>query len=355
MRAESRRPGPARGVALPVSEHAPRVSVLLPVRDGAAHLDEALASIAAQTFEDFELVIVDDGSTDGTPRIVEEWARRDPRLRVFTEPARGIVPALERGRDAARGDFLARMDADDVAEPTRLEAQLNLLESRSDLSGCGCLVRYFPEDAVREGARRYERWINGLVEPTDIEREIFVECPLPHPTFFMRAEALEAVGGYRETGGPEDYELILRMWSKGHRFAKVPEVLLRWREGDDRLSRIDPRYAPEAFLATKVRYLTRTLLRGGRGVVVWGAGPVGKTASKALRSAGVPLAAFVDLDPRKIGQEIHGAPVLDTEGGLAVEGPLHLGAVGQPGARARITGLLRDAGKQPMRDFVAIA
>lgn len=333
----------------------PLVSVLLPVRDGADHLDEALESICRQTLRELEIIVVDDGSSDATPDLLRRWAERDPRIVPVRQEPSGIVAALERARDMARGPFLARMDADDVARPRRLEAQLTLLRGHPDLSGCGCLVRYFPRDVVRDGARRYERWINGLTEPDDIERSIFVECPLPHPTFFFRADALASAGGYRSTEGPEDYELILRMWSQGHRFGKVDEVLLDWREGEDRLSRTDPRYAPEAFLATKVSYLRSTLLARGRGVVIWGAGPVGKTLSRALREAGVPLRAFVELDPRKIGQEIHGAPVMDTEGGLGLAGPLHLAAVGQEGARRRITELLRGAGRRAMEDFVAVA
>lgn len=348
----------------------------MPVRDGATHLDEALDSMARQTLREIEVLVVDDGSADATPKIARGWSGRDGRIRILRQPPSGIVAALERGRAEARGSFIARMDADDVSEPTRLEAQLDLMRRRPELSVCGCRVRYFPDELVRDGARRYQEWINGLVEPDEIEEGIFVECPLPHPTFFLRAEALSSVGGYREGDGPEDYELVLRMWSEGHRFGKVPELLLHWREGEDRLSRTDPRYSPDAFLATKVTYLLRTLLSEPRSVVIWGAGPVGKTLSRALQREGVELQAFVDLDPRKIGQEIHGAPVVDTAAGLALdegavgeaaEGarsgppvgdaarPLHLAAVGQEGARRRIAALLRNAGKRPMRDFVAMA
>lgn len=333
----------------------PNISVLLPVRDGAAHLGDAIASLDAQSISDFELIAVDDGSTDATPELLAAWADRDSRVRVLRQSAGGIVAALERARAEARGRYLARMDADDVAEPRRLEAQRHLMEQHPELSGCGCLVRYFPDEAVRDGARRYEAWINSVVTPTEIERGIFVECPLAHPTFFMRADSVASAGGYRPSDGPEDYDLLLRMWADGHRFGKVPEVLHRWRERDDRLSRTDPRYAPEAFLAMKVRHLRATLLAGRRGAVVWGAGPVGKAVSRAVRASGVDVEAFVELDPRKIGQEIHDAPVVDTRAGAAIRGPLHLAAVGQKGARARITGLLSAAGMAPMEDFVAIA
>jgi hypothetical protein len=247
------------------------------------------------------------------------------------------------------------MDADDVCAPTRLARQLALMRFDQKLVGCGSHVEYFPRDAVKDGALRYQDWMNEATLPEEIERELFVECPLAHPTFFLNAEAVDAVGGYRDAGWAEDYDMILRLWEAGGRFAKVPAVLVRWREGPHRLSRTDPRYAPEAFLACKVHYLRKTLLDGRDGIVVWGAGPVGKAAAKAFVEAGTELIAFVEVDPRKIGQEIHGVPVLGLEEGAGVGGALHLAAVGQPGARERIREALRAAGRTELRDFAAIA
>lgn len=333
----------------------PRVSVLLPVRDGAEHLPDAIASLEAQSLEDFEVLAVDDGSTDATPELLVEWALRDPRVHVVHQEPAGIVGALETARARARSPYLARMDADDVCARERLAAQLSLMESDGSIAACGCGVEYFPEESVRDGARRYQAWLNRAVTPEEIEREIFVECPLAHPTFFLRTSAVTAVGGYRDVGWPEDYDLVLRLWANGGRLAQVAATLLRWREGPGRLSRTHPRYAPEAFLDCKVEHLRRTLLKDKDGVVVWGAGPVGKAAARALREAGTCLRAFVEVDLRKIGQEIHGALVVDAVRGLQIRDVLHLGAVGQPGARDRIRAELRQAGLEELRDFVAIA
>ena len=325
------------------------------MRNGGEHLCEAMASLVSQTFEDFEVIAVDDGSTDGSCAQLEKWTERDGRVRVVRQPPGGIVAALERARAEAAGRYLARMDADDIAEPERLRAQVDLLEGDPTLAGSGCGVRYFPEKTVRGGARRYETWLNGLVTPDAIAAGVFVECPLAHPTFMLRSEAVAGVGGYRDRGWPEDYDLILRLWREGARLGKVPEVLHRWREGEGRLSRTHASYTPEAFLACKLHHLTRSLLPDGREAVVWGAGPVGKTLARALQSHGRTVRAFVELDPRKIGQEIHGAPVLDTAAALDLRGPLHLAAVGQEGARSRITALLEGAGMTVLDDFAAIA
>jgi len=333
----------------------PLISVLLPVRDGAEHLPDAIESIEAQTLEDFEVLAVDDGSEDATGALLAGWVARDPRVTVVRQEAGGIVRALEAARELAKGTWLARMDADDVCTSTRFARQLALMKLDATLVGCGSCIEYFPREVLKDGARRYEAWMNEATLPEEIERELFVECPLAHPTFFLKADAVEAVGGYRDAGWAEDYDLILRLWEAGGRFAKVPSTLVRWREGPDRLSRTDSRYAPEAFLACKVHYLRRTLLKGRDGIVVWGAGPVGKAAARAFVEAGETLRAFVEVDPRKIGQEIHGAPVLALDEGAGIEGVLHLGAVGQPGARARIRDALVAAGRTELRDFVAIA
>jgi GT2 family glycosyltransferase len=333
----------------------PVISVLLPVRDDVAYLDEAMESLLAQTFRDFEVVAVDDGSTDGSAERLETWASRDPRVRLTRQAPEGIVAALEQARAVARGRYLARMDADDVAHPERFARQLALMEGDAALAGCGCGVRYFPDDVVRGGARRYEAWLNRTVTPEAIEAALFVECPLAHPTFFLRAEAVDAVGGYRPAGWPEDYDLVLRLWRAGHRLGKVAEVLHGWRERPDRLSRTSAAYAPDAFLGCKVHHLRRSLLAGDRGCVIWGSGPIGKRLSRALRRAGTQVEAFVDLDPRKLGQTIHGAPVLDPREALGHRGPFHLAAVGQKGARERIRGVLREGGFQEVRDFVAVA
>ena len=109
------------------------ISVLLPVRDAAPYLPECIASLRAQTFEDFEVLAVDDGSVDASRQLLESWANEDSRVSLVRQAPRGIVHALEVGRTRARGRYLARMDADDVAEPGRFADQLALLEGRPDL------------------------------------------------------------------------------------------------------------------------------------------------------------------------------------------------------------------------------
>lgn len=331
----------------------PRISVLLPCRDAAATLAEAVTSLESQTVPDFEVLAVNDGSRDATGALLDAWAARDARVRVVHTAPRGIVPALEAARAAAGGELIARMDADDVSHPERFARQVALLDGRHDLAACGTGIRYFPRRTLRGGARRYEAWINTLVTPADIARELFVECPIPHPTLMIRASALAAVGGYRDPGWPEDYDLVLRLWSAGQPMGKVDAGLLHWRERPDRLSRRDPRYHEDAFRRCKVHYLGHRI--AGRNVVVWGAGPVGKAFARALQDAGHRVVAFVELDPRKIGQEIHGAPVIAPGALSAHRRAFCVAAVGVAGARDDIRRTLTLAGWREPEEWCAVA
>jgi glycosyltransferase involved in cell wall biosynthesis len=334
----------------------PRVSVLLPVRDGGSRLDACLDSLAAQTLAEHELIAVDDGSRDGSGERLLERARRDPRLRLLRTPPRGLVPALQLALGEARAELVARMDADDVAHPERLARQVGRLEADAGLDVLGCRVEAIADAGRRpgEGMRAYVAWTNGLLDHEALARERFVESPLVHPSVALRKGALLRLGGWRELDGPEDYDLWLRAFDAGLRFAKLPEVLLYWRDSPERLTRSDPRYAPARFLQAKLAALLRGPL-AGRAAVVWGAGPIGKAWARALVAAGSPPRAFVEVDPRKVGNRIHGVPVVSVTQAPALAGALHLGAVGQKGARERLRAEAGRLGLREGEDFFAVA
>jgi glycosyltransferase involved in cell wall biosynthesis len=312
-----------------------------------------MQSISEQTFEDFEVLAVDDGSTDSTGTILREWTRRDGRVRCIETQPLGIVHALNLAAERAHGELLARMDADDVAEQRRLALQVMMLDTIPDMAGCGTMVRYFPRANVRDGALRYEEWINSIVSSEDIERDLFVECPIPHPTLVIRRETLEQIGGYRDNGWPEDYDLILRLWRAGLRLGKVPETLLHWREAADRLSRVDSRYDELAFRRCKVHYLGHRI--AGRMVVICGAGPVGKAFCLELQAHGHTVAAFLDLDARKIGQTIHGARVFHPDEVGSFRDCYLLAAVGSAKGRGEIRSMWKEAGFREPQHCCAVA
>ena len=337
----------------------PCVSVLMPLYNAEKTLDEALESVLSQSLREIELIAVDDGSQDGSADILRDWTQRDARVRaVFAEHA-GIVEAPNRGLDLCRGEFVARMDADDRMHRHRLQKQVECFRANPSLSVVSCLVETFAEDGVGEGMRIYQDWLNGLVSHADITREIFIESPIANPTAMMRRSELVALGGYREYGWPEDYDLWLRYHRAGKLFAKVPEVLFYWREHAERVTHTQSRYSVESFLRAKAHYLICGPLRARDGLLVWGAGKTGRRLAKHLQRGGALPDAFIDVTPKKIGGTLRGAPVIGpdevVEWWRRFSHPVLLTAVASRGARALIRAQLGEWGMQEGVDYWCVA
>ncbi|HLA39230.1 MAG TPA: glycosyltransferase [Candidatus Glassbacteria bacterium] len=344
----------------------PEVSYLMPAYNAATTIARALNSLLGQrNSPELEVVVVDDGSTDGTREVVDRIAGRDPRVRLLATAHRGQVAAAMTAQDECRGSILARLDADDVAHPDRTRRQADLLDSDPRLGAVGSRVRYFPRRRIRAGLLRYESWLNGLIErdpertSANLLRELLVECPLANPALAFRREAFEAVGGYREFEGlPEDYDLVFRLVSAGWKIGGVPEVLHLWRDHPGRASRCDPRYSEENFRRLKLHYLLALRLDGGRRpVTICGAGPVGKAWLRSLQKAGVEVRCLVEVNPRKIGKTIHGVPVVSAGRLGEIEGGpgLILGAVGKKGGRDSLRGHLEPLGLVEGNDYIFVA
>lgn len=327
------------------------VSVILPAYNAAATIIAAVQSILAQTYPDFELIVVDDGSEDATAGAVARLS--DPRIRCRRQPHRGIAAALQAGLALARGDLIARMDADDLSLPGRLKAQISRLQENPDLAAVGCRVEAFPAQAITSGMRAYLTWQNALLAPEDIARNIFVEMPVLHPTLMFRRKALEAAGGYRQGNFPEDYDLLLRLHFNGWKLEKLPAVLYRWRLHAGQATRRLAAYSPDAFRALKAEYLARFVLPQKRRFLIWGAGRDGRRFSRFLRPHGFTPSAFIDIDPKKIGRTISGIPVLAHES-VEKEDGFILVCVGTKGARPAIRQHLLRIGRREMDDFLFI-
>ncbi|MEW5738398.1 MAG: glycosyltransferase [Myxococcota bacterium] len=332
----------------------PRVSVLLPARDAEATVRAAVESVLAQSFTDFELVAVDDGSVDGTGAELERLRAGDPRIRIVKTDGVGLVGALTRGLRECRAELIARMDADDESLPGRLAASVAALDGDRSLSGVGTGVEIFRDDRPPSpNLQAYGRWLSSLTSPELVFRDRLIESPLCHPSVTLRRSALEAVGGWRDGDFPEDWDLWLRLLEGGHRLTVLPEVLHRWRDHDRRLTRKDSRYALERHLDLKAEVLARRF--HAVPLTLWGATEVGRGLARRLLRRGVRVERFVELAPRKLGQTIHGAKVVPPEA-LAGPGEGHvLSCVAAKGAREDIRGWLGAHGYVELRDFTCVA
>jgi len=305
-------------------------------------------SIRRQTFRDWRLILVNDGSTDATREIAARLEQRDDRIRVIRQPALGLVAALRTAAARSDAPFAARMDADDVAHPERFEAQLAL--------GGDIRATRVRSIGAGQGMSLYIKWNNSLCAPADMENGLFVESPLVHPTAFFAREAYERAGGYRDPGWAEDYDLWLRAWAKGLTFAKVPRVLLTWSDPPGRLTRTHPAYSEKALRRAKLEYLPRHPILAKGPLTMWGAGPIGRGWIRDLRAKGFEVEQAIDIDPRKIGRRLGNTiPIRSPDDALRSRGGPILGAVGSRGARALIRRRLIRAGLNEGSDYLFLA
>jgi glycosyltransferase involved in cell wall biosynthesis len=331
----------------------PHVSIVLPVRNAAATLAQAIWSIQRQTYTTYEVLAIDDGSTDQSLHMLQQWAAADARVRVLNSGGAGLVAALNAGLEAATTPLIARMDADDLMHPARLALQVAALAAQPDLALIATQAVLFPARVVQGGYREYLRWQNQVLTPADVAAAIYREAPFVHPTVLFRRECVRALGGYRIGAFPEDYDLWLRMHQAGLPMAKLPRVLYAWREHPTRTSRRDPRYAREAFDSLRAHYLASDPRLRGRALVYWGAGRPTRLRARRLISQGFPVQAWIDIDPRKIGQVVWGARVELPEW-LAQQRPrpFVLIYVTNHGAQALIEPLLAEWGYRAGADYL---
>jgi glycosyltransferase involved in cell wall biosynthesis len=332
----------------------PEISILLPVFDAAATLPACLRSIARQTFRSWECIIVDDGSNDESVAAASLAAAADGRFQVVSSPHRGLVSALNTGIGHCRGRYVARMDADDLMHRDRLSRQAAALDTAPDLSAVGSHVRFFPRGGLCNGMRSYEHWLNAIDSRERVRADAYVECPIAHPTLFIRREVL-ATFGYRDVGWPEDYDLFLSLHGADHAVEVVPRRLLAKRCAPGRLSRTSETYGIDRFTACKASFLADSFLARGDRYVLWGHGGTGRALLRALRDHGKAPAAIVELHPGRLGNTIHGAPVIAPPA-LAKWRHLPLVAsVAGGDARSRIRAALSRMGYRELLDYVCAA
>jgi hypothetical protein len=235
----------------------PRVSVVMPVLNGGCYLAAAVESVLKQGFNDFELIAIDDGSTDQSASLLSGFARSDGRIRVIRQANAGIVASLNRALDVARGEYVARMDADDVALPSRFGLQVAFLDGHPDVAVVGSAITLIDEEG------KVIRDVDYPLAPTEVSKFLIqVGCALAHPAVMMRKADVAAAGGYRDAyRHAEDYDLWLRI-SESRALANLPDRLLLYRQHPLKTS---ARHADEQLLATKVAQLAAQARRAGKG------------------------------------------------------------------------------------------
>ena len=290
----------------------PLVSIIVPFKNTASYLEDCLESILKQTLTSWELLIVDDGSTDGSEKLVQKYADKDSRIQLFKNDGKGIIEALRTAYCHAKGIYVTRMDSDDIMADNKLESlQQSLLTKGKGHLAIGN-VSYFSEIGIGDGYKRYETWLNSLTKTGTNFKEIYKECVIPSPCWMVHKTDLDNCGGFTSNIYPEDYDLAFRFFKYGLKCITSNKVLHYWRDYPIRTSRTDVNYAENSFLELKVNYFLELSHQKEKQLIIWGAGTKGKKIARLLIERNINFDWICD-NPKKIGKTIYNQTLKSTD------------------------------------------
>lgn len=321
------------------------------VKNTAPYLEACLNSVLAQSYANWELVAINDHSTDSTGEILASYARLDSRIRVALSKGQRLIPALQTGIQLASGELINRMDSDDKMPEDKLEVLVEAWQSH----GKGTVIaggteHFVDEGEVGDGFRRYERWLNKVAAENRHFQEIYQECTIPSHSWIMHREDFDKVGGFDSLVYPEDYDLTFRIYRGGLKVIGIDHILHHWRDRSDRISRTWDEYKDNRYYDLKLRFFYELDRDQQRPLVVWGAGRNGKDLVRKILDRESALHWVCDND-QKIGKDIYGIIMQDLEDLPAISNPQILIAVTSPDAKIAIAQQLENWGKKPVRDY----
>jgi len=327
-----------------------KVSIIIPFKNTANFLPECLDSIVNQTHANWEVLAVNDHSTDESFELLSDYSKKDGRIKVFQNKGTGIIPALQTAYAQSNGSFVTRMDSDDIMKPNRLEVMVNALKENGTGHVAVGQVKYFSERGISNGYERYEKWLNQLTSTGNNYDEIYKECVIPSPCWMVHREDFDKCNGFRPNRYPEDYDLTFRFYEHGFKIIPCDQVLHLWRDYATRTSRTHEHYAQNYFLDIKLHYFLRLNYDATRPLVVWGAGFKGKKIAKGLKKRGLDFVWLCD-NPKKIGKKIYGKELVHFEALQELDNPQSIITVANEEAQKEIRDYFSELGQSPMQDY----
>ncbi|TBN04362.1 glycosyltransferase family 2 protein [Hyunsoonleella flava] len=329
----------------------PLVSILTPFKNTERFLAECLNSILEQTYTNWELLIVDDHSTDNSYKLVERFATADRRIKLLKNNGSGIIDALKLAFKNSSGTLITRMDSDDIMLPNKLEVLAhNLLTHGKNHVAVG-LVEYFNANGVGPGYKSYEVWLNTLTKLGNNYSEIYKECVIPSPCWMLYRADLEACGAFYPDVYPEDYDLTFRFYKNDYSCIPCNTVIHKWRDYSTRTSRTHVHYAQNHFTALKVKHFLDIDYNPSKNLVIWGAGTKGKLMASIFIERHIPFEWICD-NPNKIGKEIYGKRMLNFDALAKIENPQSLITVANKDAQKEIRAYLNKLNLEPFKDYI---
>lgn len=329
----------------------PLVSIIMATKDTEPYLPDCLDSILNQTYENWELIAINDHSSDRTPEILQSYADKDPRVRVFHSERHKLIPTLKEGYKHVKGALINRMDSDDKMPHDKLEVLVNeWLQYGKGHIIAGGTEHFVDEGEVGGGFRRYERWLNKVAKEGLHYQQIYQECVIPSHCWIIHKEDFDKVGAFEPEVYPEDYDLCFRFYKNDLKVHGIDKVLHYWRDRSNRISRTWEEYEDNRYFDLKLRYFYELDRDRARPIVLWGAGRNGKDLAKLLLEEETSFHWVCDNE-RKIGKDVYGIRMQHYGSIPDIDHPQILVVVASPEERVKIVKQLTLWGKEPVKDY----
>lgn len=319
----------------------------MPVKNAGKYLKPCIDSILAQSHKDWELIAINDSSTDGSDKVLMDYAAQYSNIITADSSGNGIIKALQTAYELSSGDMIHRMDADDIMPLDKVKSMSEAVEKGAVVTG---KVSYFcDEREVGSGFRQYTDWLNSLMEGGDFWRDVYRECPVPSSAWMMYRADFEQIGGFNSDLMPEDYDLAFRMLRHKLRVIRLNQVVHYWRDSETRTSRNEEQYFPLAYLPLKVHYFLELHRDDSKPLVLWGAGKKGKLIARMLQDAGAEF-SWCTGNHKKIGVDIYGVYLQNSD---QVDFTKHqtVIAISSPSDRVFVNEALSEKNRKETQDY----
>ncbi len=329
----------------------PLVSIIMAAKNTAPYLHVCLDSILAQTYTNWELIAVNDHSTDQTETILRSYAKQDHRVKVFNGTGHRLIPTLQEAYSHASGSLINRMDSDDRMPEDKIEALVEeWLKYGKGTIVAGGTQHFVDEGEVGGGFLRYEDWLNDVARNSSHYEEIYQECVIPSHCWIIHKDDFDAVGAFDPIVYPEDYDLCFRFYKNRLKVVGIDKILHYWRDRSERISRTWDEYKDNRYFDLKLRFFYEIDRDRKRPLVLWGAGSNGKDMAKLLAERNDDFHWICD-NPKKIGKDIYGVRMEAIEALEAIENPQIMVVVTSPKDKIIIRDQLTRWNKKPVKDF----
>ncbi|WP_066758917.1 glycosyltransferase family 2 protein [Crocinitomix algicola] len=332
-------------------EKEPLVSIILAAKNTGPFLEACLDSVLNQTYTNWELLAINDHSTDDTPAIINAYAQKDKRIKFLNSDQPKLIPTLQYGYARAKGSLINRMDSDDKMPDYKLQILVDeWLKYGKGHVIAGGTKHFVDEGVVGDGFLRYEKWLNEVARTSSHYQEIYKECVIPSHCWIIHKDDLDAIDAFNPIIYPEDYDLCFRMYRAKLKVIGIDKILHYWRDRSNRISRTWEEYEDNRYFEMKLRFFYEIDRDQNRPLVLWGAGRNGKDMAKLLQSYKDNFHWVCDNE-RKIGKDIYGVKMEHYNTVASLKNPQIIIVVASPDGKIEIKEKLNSWNKKPVNDY----